>query len=44
MPIPKIVFSGTAIATISSDSQNACSAFGAVTALHTGARPCSNVR
>ena len=37
MPIPKTVFSGTAIATISSDSQNACWALGAVTASHTGA-------
>ncbi len=44
MPIPKIVLSGTAIATISSDSQNACSAFGAVIALQTGASPCSKVR
>ena len=44
MPIPKTVFSGTAIATISIDSQKACTAFGAVTASHTGARPCSKVR
>ena len=44
MPIPNIVFSGTAIATISSDSQKACWAFGALTASHTGPRPCSKVR
>ena len=44
MPIPKAVFSGTAIATISIDSQNAWTAFGSLTARHTGARPCSKVR
>ena len=44
MPIPNAVLSGTTIATSSIDSQKACTAFGAVTALHTGARPCSNVR
>ena len=44
MPTPNAVFSGTAIATISIDSQNACTALGAVTASHTGVIPCSNVR
>ena len=44
MPTPKRVFSGTAIATISSESQKACMAPGAVIELHTGARPCSKVR
>ena len=44
MPIPNTVFSGTAIATISIDSQNACIAFGSVIAFHTGSRPCSKVR
>ena len=43
MPTPKIVLSGTAIATISSDSQNAWIAFGSVIAFHTGANPCSKV-
>ena len=42
--MPKIVFSGTAIATIVIVSQNACCAAGVVTASHAGARPCSNVR
>ena len=44
MPTPKIVLSGTAIATTSIDSQNACNALGAVIASQTGARPCSKVR
>jgi hypothetical protein len=43
-PTPKIVFSGTAIATIVHVSQNACCAAGVVTASHAGASPCSNVR
>ena len=42
--MPKTVFSGTAMATISIESQKACTALGAVTALHTGASPCSKVR
>jgi hypothetical protein len=41
--MPKIVLSGTAIATSSIESQNACTAFGAVAARHTGASPCSKV-
>ena len=44
MPIPKTVFSGTAMATTSSDSHNACWKPDAVTACHTGVRPCSKVR
>jgi hypothetical protein len=44
MPMPNTVFSGTAIATSSSDSQNACTAYGAVSAFQTGASPCSKVR
>ena len=44
MPIPKTVFSGTAIATSSIDSQKAWIAFGWVIAFQTGASPCSKVR
>ena len=42
--MPKIVFSGTAIAAIFSVSQNAWRASGVVTASHAGPMPCSNVR
>ena len=44
MPTPKIVFSGTAIATIVIVSQKACCADGVVTASHAGPSPCSKVR
>ncbi len=44
MPIPKIVFSGTEIATISSDSQKACCALASVIECQTGLSPCSKVR
>ncbi len=43
MPMPNTVFSGTTIATSSTDSQKACIALGWVTAFQTGARPCSKV-
>jgi hypothetical protein len=43
-PTPKIVFAGTAMATITSVSQNACCASGVVTASQAGASPCSKVR
>ena len=39
MPTPKIVFAGTAMATITSVSQNACCASGVVTASQAGAEP-----
>ena len=39
-PTPKMVLSGTAMATTSSVSQSACSASGAVRASHAVPRPC----
>src|ERR1035438_1097140 len=43
-PTPKIVFSGTAIAAIRTDSQSALIAAGVVIQLQAVAKPCSNVR
>ena len=42
--MPNTVFNGTTIATISIDSQKACTALGAVIASNTGASPCSKLR
>jgi len=44
MPIPKMVFNGTAIATSSSERTSACTALGALAAAQTAPRPCSKVR
>ena len=44
MTTPKIVLSGTAIATSSMVSQKAWVADGVVTACHAALAPCSNVR
>ena len=43
-PTPKIVFSGTAITAISTDSQNALTAAGVVMNAQAVPMPCSNVR